>query len=281
MPSMKFIKRRITSVKNTQQIMKAMNMVAASKLQKAKKRLDTVRPLSLESMRIIKNASLCEGASESVFVTKREVKNTAYVVISGDRGLCGSYNANITKEALASMNEGKNEKIISVGVKSWEFFKRRRKNVMQQRYVGLSDTVYYEDAEHICNYLIRQYIAGEIDEAYIAYTHFETTLSHVPLVVKVLPIEGDPEQTFDNTEFDPDIAAFLEQAVPACLSMFIYGTLAESSVCEQAARMISMDSANHNAEEIIEDLTLMFNRKRQGIITQEINEIVSGANALQ
>ena len=281
MPSMKIIKRRIASVSNTQQIMKAMNLVAASKLQKAKSRLDAIRPLFYEVKRVMDGVH-CEDTMGNVFLEAREVKNVAYIVITSDRGLCGGYNANISKETLSFINNaGKNEKIITVGLKGWEYFRRRGKNILR-RYMGVSETSFYEDVEQIGNQLASLYKSGEIDEAYVAYTHFASMLSHVPRIVRVLPIGyKETADKHDMMEYEPDVNTFLERAVPRYLSVIIYGSMAESAVCEQVARMMSMDSASNNAEEIIEELTLDFNRKRQGIITQEVSEIVSGANALQ
>lgn len=282
MPTMKAIKRRRVSVTETQQIMKAMNLVATSKLQKAKKRLSSVRPLFDEMRQVIANAVCCDGAEDSVFVRPREVKNTAYVVVTSDRGLCGSYNLNISKEAYLHMDGKKKEKMICVGSKGRDYFRRRGKAI-KERYIGVSEAALYKDAQELGAKILELYLSGEVDEVYAAYTHFETVLSHKPTIVKILPLNKDlGEAKKKNTvTYEPTIEKFLEEMTPMFLDVFVYGAMVESAACEQAARMTSMDAAKKNAEDIINDLTLMYNRKRQGIITQEITEIVSGANALQ
>ncbi|MCL2767706.1 MAG: F0F1 ATP synthase subunit gamma, partial [Synergistaceae bacterium] len=170
MPSMKIIKRRIVSVRNTQQIMKAMDLVATSKLQKAQIRLNAIRPLYNETKRVMGGIKDFDGQSNNIFLRTREVKNTAYIIITSDRGLCGGYNVNVSKAALAHMLEDKREKMITVGLKGWEYFSRRRKNILQ-RYVGVSETALYADAERIGNLLASLYKSGEVDEAYVVYTH--------------------------------------------------------------------------------------------------------------
>ena len=287
MATMKAIKKRISSVNNTKKIMKAMDLVAASKLQKAKSRLDDVRPLC-DNIKLVMNgikAGLSRG-EEIAFGEEREVKNIVYIVLTSDRGLCGGYNANVSKEALACMNsnEGTQEKIITVGSKGWEFFRRRNKNVISKS-LGASETTTFEDAEVIGTQIATMYTSGEIDEAYLVYTHFETVLSHVPRVEKILPVRAQDNDESANVvvemSYDPDVSTFISYAVPMYLNVTIYGAMMEAAVCEYASRMTSMDAATRNAAEIIDDLTLDYNRKRQSMITQEITEIVSGANALK
>jgi F-type H+-transporting ATPase subunit gamma len=281
---MKIIKRRITSVRSTQQIMKAMDLVATSKLQKSKQRLETIRPLYNETKRVMDGVRGGSETSGNVFVKQREVKNTAYLLITSDRGLCGAYNTNVCRELFSFLTNAESaEQIFTAGTKGFDFLKRRSRNIVE-RYVGVSETAFYEDAERIGKQLIALYESGEVDEVYVAYTHFESMMAYEPKIVKILPVGGDSENEADkprNMEYEPDADTFLQNAVPLYVSVFIYGAMAESSVCEQAARMTSMNAASKNAGDIIDDLTLTFNRIRQGQITQEINEIVSGANALQ
>jgi len=283
---MKAIKKRISSVNNTKKIMKAMDLVAASKLQKAKARLDDVRPLYDNIKLVMDGIRKGVGSVEDVpFTEAREVKNIAYIILTSDRGLCGGYNANVSKEALACMksNEDAAEKIIAVGAKGWEYFRRRGKEVIA-RHAGASEATTFENAEHIGSRIASMYTSGEIDEAYLVYTHFETVLTHVPRSEKLLPIRMDSDEDGGSSiemSYDPDIHTFISYAVPMYLNVTIYGAMMESAVCENASRMTSMDAATRNAGEIIDNLTLEYNRKRQGMITQEITEIVSGANALQ
>ncbi|MCL2002377.1 MAG: ATP synthase F1 subunit gamma [Oscillospiraceae bacterium] len=282
MPSMKAIKRRITSVNSTQQIMKAMNLVAASKLQRAKAQLNSVRPLYIGMLELMESFDSNSDAAEHIFFRKREAKNIAYLVVTGDRGLCGGYNLNMGKEAMALIGSkaGTREHIVVVGAKGNDYFRRRGKNVIR-RFTTMADSASVEDAEQIAKLLTGLFVSGEVDEVHIAYTHFETILSHEPRTRKLLPLGGDSAVPGGEVIYDPGVQDFLDYAVPMYLSTVIYGAMVESGVCEQAARMTSMDAAARNAEEIIDDLTLVYNRKRQGAITQEITEIVSGANAIQ
>ena len=287
MATMKAIKKRISSVNNTKKIMKAMDLVAASKLQKARTRLDDVRPLYDNIRLVMDEIRAGLGADEDVpFAQEREVKNVAYVILTSDRGLCGGYNTNVAKEALTLMNDNADVqcKVMTVGFKGYEYFRRRGKDIIQ-RYAGANETTTFDDAELIGTQLASMYTSGEIDEAWLVYTHFETVLSHVPASMKLLPISAGPSGSGDSKpaemSYDPDIITFITSAVPMYLNVTIYGAMMESAVCEYASRMTSMSAATRNAGEIIDHLTLDYNRKRQGMITQEITEIVSGANALK
>ena len=286
MASIKMIKKRIISVNNMKKIMKAMNLVATSKLQKAKTRLDHIRPMYDNLKSVMDSIKAAVGDDESIlYAEEREVKNIAYIVLTSDRGLCGGFNTNISKEALAFVesNKGKQEKIITVGNKGLEFFRRRNKEIVHKTHAA-SEASAFADAEMLGSLIADMYRSGEADEVYIIYMHFETILAHVPHIVRLLPFKAersDEGGSRATMSYDPDAKTFIEHAVPMYLSISIYGAMMESVVCEQASRMTSMDSATRNAAEIIENLTLEYNRKRQGMITQEITEIVTGANALQ
>ena len=285
MSSMKTIKKRITSVNSTKKIMKAMNLVATSKLQKAKSRLDHIRPLFDNLNQVMDNIKAgLEPKDKLAFADVRDVKNIAYVIMSGDRGLCGGFNTNVSKEALAfiNSNKDKNEQIIAVGTKGWEYFRRRGKKIVH-RSAGPSEATAFSDAEALGHRCAEMFLSGEVDEVFLIYTHFESILAHVPYIVKLLPLHTDKENIVPSKvpmSYDPDAKTFMENAVPMYLNMSIYGAMMESAVCELASRMTSMDSATRNASDIIDNLTLEYNRKRQGLITQEITEIVTGANAL-
>jgi len=180
-------------------------------------------------------------------------------------------------------NAGKKEVIITVGNKGLEYLRRRGKDVLY-KFEGPTENTTYEDAELYGGMLYSMFMLGNIDEAYVVYTGFKTVLSHEPKAVRIIPIGSDDRDSGGSKRlmiYDPDIKGFLDYAVPLYLNTFVYGAMVESSVCENAARMTSMDSAANNAAEIVEDLTLVYNRTRQSIITQEITEIVSGANAIQ
>jgi len=287
MASIKAIKKRITSVSNTKKIMKAMNLVAASKLQKAKSRLDDIRPMYSDIKKVMENIKA--GVSDDMevpFTETRKVKNIAYLILTGDRGLCGGFNATLSKEAFAFVESQTDikEKIIAVGSKGWDYFRRRGKEIVH-RCEAASEASAFTDAEMLGNMVASMYTSGEVDEVYIIYTHFESVLAHVPCIEKLLPLSMAPDEGSGSVatfmSYDPDILTFIQHAVPMYLNITIFGAMMESAVCEQACRMTSMDSATRNATDIIDDLTLDFNRKRQSMITQEITEIVSGANALQ
>jgi F-type H+-transporting ATPase subunit gamma len=279
---MKTIKRRITSVETTKKIMKAMNMVAAAKLQKARVRLDAARPFADTAKQMIADFAHCEEAGEHACFRPRKVRHTAYIVITSDRGLCGSHNINLAEKVLSHIKAGRSEKILAVGIKGQEYFHARGKNIWRA-YPDVSETVFYEDAELIAGVLRSLYASGEVDEAYVAYTQFESALTHIPRLDRVLPVRHHPNMApgADGVRYDPDILSFIDQAMPMYLSAFLYAALIESSACEQAARMISMESAANNASDIIHKLTRAYNRRRQAAITQEISEIVSSANMLQ
>ena len=287
MATMKAIKKRISSVNNTKKIMKAMNLVATSKLQKARNRLENMRPLSSSLTEVMDSIRACVDDFDDIdFCKEREVKNIAYIVFTSDRGLCGSYNANVLKEALALVeaNGDKQEKIIAIGRKGWEYFYRRGKKI-EHRSHAASELASYSDAEVLGALVGKMFLSGEVDEVYVVSTRFQTVLSHIPNVAKLLPFKVERRDASSGSSpsmsFDPDPATFIQHAIPMFLNISIFSAMLESAVCEQASRMTSMDSATRNATEIIDKLTLEFNRVRQSKITQELIEIVTGANAVK
>ncbi len=282
MPSMKDIKQRMSNVRTTRQIIRAMDMVAATKLHKARIRLEGARPLYNAMQQSIAGLSHCEEAAQHAFVARREVKNTAYLVITSNKGLCGGYNINVSEKALAHMEQGRNEKIIVAGTKGYEYFRRYHKNILY-RITDIPEAQIYETAGRMGERICSLYLSGEVDEVYLAYTYFESTLSHLPRLERVLPVPieagGGPEA--NQMEYEPDVHTFIDHLVPLYLHTCFFAASAESVACEYAARMVNMDSAGKNATEVIDDLKRMYNRKRQAAITQELNEIVGGANILE
>ena len=280
MPSRKAIKRRVASVKTTRQIVRAMDMVAGTKLQKIKKWIYAARPLAEESTRMLAQLKRCEQAAGHVFFKEREGKRALYVLLTSDRGLCGSYNTNISATTLRHMNKNAlEEQIIAIGLRGKDYFTRREKRILQS-YSGMAETAFFEDARMIGKTLVSKFLSGEVDEVYVAYTHFVTVLTHEPRVVRVLPVGNQDEGPEDDNfgmKYGPDLMTVLDYAVPAYLNAFLYSAMLESAASEQASRMISMDAATKNATEIIDDLTRLYNRKRQAYITQEITEIIGGA----
>lgn len=281
MASMRDIKRRIKSVNSTQQITKAMYLVASSKLNKARNRLEDTRPFFKETRNVIANIVNGSSGISHPFLQKREVNSTAVIVISGDRGLCGGYNANVNKKALSAIKNPKTDKVITIGNKSKEFFKSRA-NVIQS-FVDISEKPTYEDALKIGRLALELFTKGEADEVYLTYTEFISTLSSEPKLIKLFPLDTNDFKQDDNssssslTMYEPSEEAVLEYVIPKYVNTVIFGALVESAVCELGARMTAMDSATENASEMIDSLNLVYNRARQSAITQEITEIVGGS----
>ena len=298
MPSMKAIKQRRASVKNMQQAMRAMNLVATAKLQRARQEWDNNQPFVTETDAMMLTAAADPSVSDHYFVKRRGTgKNAAYLVISSDRGKCGGYNINVAKAALTHARDNdKNPLIYVVGMRGLEYFLTRNQSILQYT-PSPTGTPSYEQAQHISKDLMKLYgdvqsqMAGEVDELYIVFTRFHSILSTEPVVVPLFPLvnrlhsreSGRKSESKIQTqmEYEPGADDFLTYMSSIYLTTYIYGAMMESVVCEQAARMLNMDAATNNATDIIDDLTLLFNRQRQSVITQEITEIVSGANALQ
>jgi len=296
MPSKKAIKQRVASVGTIKQIVKAMDMVAATKLQRTRARLEAARPLFDEVKGIMGALKTHEETVGNVFFQEPQGRRAAYAVITADRGLCGSYNMNVAAAALEHMESSRKETIIAIGLRGREYFGRRNKQILHC-YQDVSDTMFYEDARKIGNTLIELYTDKQVDEVYVVYTHYASVLHHEPRLLRVLPVEGAQRvsalptspaviarrETIKQSakfgiKFEPDFDTFLERAMPKYIGSILYGALLESGACEQAARMLSMEAATKNAETIIDDLTRTYNRKRQAEITQEIAEVVGGAN---
>ncbi len=276
--STKEIKNRIRSMESTKQITKAMEMVAASKLRRAQAQVQSSRPYFEILLSTISDIVDSTQDLSSTYLTARTVKRSAYVVIAGDRGLAGGYNSNVLKLAYEHM-EGKNAVVLPMGKKAVDFFKARQTPLLMENYreaedLGVSDC--FTAAKQLC----KAYRGGEVDEVFVVYTNFVSVLSQTPEVLKLLPLEHTPQEgkkTQSDILYEPDSVEALERIVPEYLGGALYGALCESRAAEQAARRTAMDSATQNADEMIADLSLKFNRARQAAITQEITEIVAGA----
>lgn len=287
MASMRDIKRRIKSVNSTQQITKAMNLVASSKLNRAKSRFNDTKPFFEATKGVITNVVKGSKGVSSPFMQERNGSGKALIiVVSGDKGLCGGYNSNVCKQALEIVSEKKAAAVITVGNKAKEFFKHKKIDIAES-FRDVSENPSYVDAYILGAKAIDMYEKGQVDEVYFVYTEFITTLTSEPKAIKLLPL--DPKD-FENddvphsstlTIYEPDEEAVLNYVIPKYVNTVIFGGMVESAVCELSARMTAMDSATENATEMIEHLNLVYNRVRQGAITQEITEIVSGSNALE
>ena len=275
--STKEIKNRIRSMESTKQITKAMEMVAASKLRRAQAQVQSSRPYFEILLSTIRDIVDSTQDLSSTYLTARPVKRSAYVVVAGDRGLAGGYNSNVLKLAYEHM-EGKDAVVLPFGKKTVDFFKARQIPTLMENYreaenLGVSDC--FTAAKQLC----KAYQSGEVDEVFVVYTDFISVLSQTPEVLRLLPLQHTPREGRSHTDilYEPDSVEALERIVPEYLGGALYGALCESRAAEQAARRTAMDSATQNADEMIADLSLKFNRARQAAITQEITEIVAGA----
>lgn len=283
----KEIKNRINSVQSTQQITKAMELVASSKMRKAKDRALASRPYFNTMYETVKDIATNTRGVRDVFLKQREVKNRCYIVIAGDRGLAGGYNSNIFKLTTAHM-DGRQEKVIALGKKSVEFFSKKGYDLLvSQDNVENCD---YEKTLEIANTAMDLYKKGEVDEVYISYTEFVSPLVQRPKLIKILPLVFEKDDTEVKSkeegrkarvQYLPSPEAVLSYIIPKYVSGIIYDGVIESSASEQSVRRNAMKSASDNADEMLSTLELSYNRARQSSITQEITEIVGGVEALK
>ena len=278
------IKRRIKGVSSTRQITKAMELVSSSKLRKSRQRQEKANPYYTTVLENIQNVLSTTGNIKHPLLDNREVKTSLYIVLSADRGLAGGYNANVMRLAENAIKEKNvNSKVITVGSKARDYFTRRSYDVVKS-FTGISEEPMFSDAREIGNIALKLYMSKEVDEINIVYTRFLSTISQDPKVLKLLPsgeVHEGSAKTKKLTEFEPSTEEVLDYLIPKYIQSSIYGALIESSTSEQAARRIAMESATDNAEEIIDELQISYNRARQAAITMEISEIVSGAEALK
>ncbi len=282
--NMKDIKRRIRSVESTMQITKAMELVASSKLRRAKERVEQARPYFYALQDTVSRV-LRENRFSSVYTEQRTVKKSLFVVIAGDRGLAGGYNAGVLKLATAEM-ANKQVSVLTIGKKAQEYFGKRGYEVLAD-YPGLAESLTISEIQPITADLLARFRAGEIDEIYLCYTAFVSPMTQEPRVVRLLPAaptsednKGAEKKKHGLVECDPSPETVLNAIIPEYIGGTIYGAVVESYASEQSARRMAMESASDNAGEMIEDLNLSYNRARQAAITQEITEIVAGSGAV-
>ena len=276
--STKEIKNRIRSMESTKQITKAMEMVAASKLRRAQAQIQNSRPY-FEILRSTIDEIVANNRDfSSPYLVSRPVKKVMYIVIAGDRGLAGGYNSNILKMVAARI-EGKDAVVLPIGKRSVDFFRSRKVPMLTDVYAEAA-SVGIGDCFSVSKQLSKAFLAGEFDEIHVAYTNFVSVLSQTPDTMQLLPLvhEGTVrEGIHSDFLYEPDCEEVFQAIVPEYLGGILYGALCESRASEQAARRTAMDSATSNAEDMIADLSLKFNRARQAAITQEITEIVAGS----
>ena len=278
--STKDIKNRIRSMESTKQITKAMEMVAASKLRQAQNRITASRPYFEILSNTISDIVATNRDFTSPYLRKREGNRALFVVIAGDRGLAGGYNSNVIKLAVARM-EGKEATVLPIGKKAVDYFRSKGYALLAETYAEAAD-VDIGDCFSIAKLLSKVWLAGNFDEIHVAYTNFVSVLSQTAAVRQLLPLIPEEREAASSrcvTLYEPEPEEVFASIVPEYLGGIVYGALCESRCAEQAARRTAMDSATSNAEDMIADLSLKYNRARQAAITQEITEIVAGAEA--
>ena len=283
MASMRDIKRRKSSIQSTQQITKAMKLVSTVKLQKARGRAEQTDPYFNYMYKTVSSMLARSGNINHPYLSAGDSDRKAVVAITSNRGLAGGYNSNIVK--LITDGDFKKEEldIYAVGGKGAEALARRGYNIVADASEVMENPT-YPDAVALCSKVLEAFAAGEVGEIYLAYTHFKNTVSQEAKLIKLLPIEIGPEDTAEDSNilmnYEPNEEEALNQIIPKYVTSLFYGALVEAVASENGARMQAMDSATSNAEDMISDLSLKYNRARQGSITQELTEIIAGANAI-
>jgi F-type H+-transporting ATPase subunit gamma len=288
MATLKAIRKRISSIRNTQQITKAMKMVSAAKLRRAQDAAVQARPYAEKMTELLKDVSARVSSEAHPLLQAREEKKIQLVLFTSDRGLCGGYNANLIRstEAFRRQNAGDKEiELTLVGRKGADHFRRRRATIVD-RYIGILTTPVEELAAEIADKLIARFINGETDAVYILYSNFRSALSQVPTLQKLLPValaETSGAEGQQQTEYlyEPGVQELLASLLPRITDVAVQRALLEATASEHGARMTAMDSATTNASKMMGSLTLQMNRARQASITRELMEIVGTAEALK
>ena len=295
MPSLDDLKKRIASVKSTQKITKAMKMVAAAKLRKAQEAAEQSRPYADNMTNLMDSISrgfIQTDSSRNLLTGNDEDKTYLLVLFTSERGLCGGFNSQISKslkeKIVELQKQNKEVKIICIGKKGYDIIKRQYSELIVDT-IDLSEikSVQYGDAKEISDRIIKMYFDAEFDKCLIFYNKFKSVISQVPTEQQVVPAEiveqtDDEDKVMDNNfiEFEPNEKEILEELLPLNFAVQIFKALLESSASEQGSRMSAMDNASRNASDMIDSLTLFYNRSRQAVITKELIEIISGAEAV-
>jgi F-type H+-transporting ATPase subunit gamma len=286
MPSLIDIRRRIRSVRNTQQITKAMKMVSAAKLRRAQDRVIAARPYGALLRQVLANVAAAAGANEQVagnpLLAQRPEMRIQLVLLTGDKGLAGAFNTNLVKGALRFVEDhsGASVEFELIGRKGRDFFRKRGVTISGE-HIGLTNKVQFTDAAAIATRLMERIRQDEIDAVYLIYNEFKSAMAQRLTVTKVLPIAVPPQTEAIDYIFEQPPEQMLESLLPKYVETEVYRALLESAAAEHAARMTAMESATNNAADMIDRLTLFMNRVRQASITKEIIEVVSGAAAAE
>ena len=287
MANLKEVKQRITSVTSTQQITKAMKMVSAAKLRRAQDKIVQMRPFSQKLTAVLNNVSAsAEGAADLVYAQKREVKKVLFVAVTSDKGLCGAFNSNIIKATQAAIRENFSQAevtIMPIGRKSMDFFKKTRYGI-KGNHAQLFQDLSVDAVWNAANEVMEAFVAGEFDQVFLVFNEFKNVATQIIRTEQFLPMAPMESTEAVTTETDyilePSREFIIQELVPKALRVQFYKALLESNASEHGARMTAMDKATENAGELLKELKLMYNRTRQAAITNEILEIVAGANAL-
>lgn len=285
MASLRDIETRIGSTKKTSQITKAMQMVSASKLTRAEQNAKAFVPYMEKIEEVVEAIASATKDSGHPMLTSRPVKKTAYIVVTSDRGLVGGYNSNILRavtKKIAERHASKDEvEIIAIGRKGYEFFNRLEYNVVDS-VIGVSDHPQFSEVKDLAKRAVGMFTDGKVDEVYLYYNHFISAISNEATERQLLPLTDLSTASAVSTyEFEPSADVILETLLPQYAETLIYGAVLDGKASEHASSMTAMQTATDNATELIDDLTLLFNRARQAAITQEITEIVGGVAALE
>ena len=289
MASLKEVKTRISSVVSTQQITKAMKMVAAAKLRKSQERIWQMRPFAKRMMTILQNLSSANADGDNWYSTVRPEEKILIVTISSDRGLCGSFNSNIFKgvlrliqEKYSAQNAKKNVTILAIGKRGLEYFSKRKYPVVGE-YVSLFQGLSFERSSEASQFIMNAFRKGEYNKVEIVYNIFKNVATQVLTVEQLLPVLPVPQVKRIEIDyiFEPNQEEIMTGLIPKSINVQLYKAILDSNASENGARMTAMDKANENAGELLKDLRLTYNRTRQAAITKEILEIVAGAEALK
>jgi F-type H+-transporting ATPase subunit gamma len=283
----KEIRLKITSIKNTQKITRAMEMVAASKMRKTQERMQATRPYSRKIAQIIRHLATANPEYKHPFMIEREVRKVGVILVSSDRGLCGGLNANLFRLALRKLRgwteAGVGVRLCVIGQKGASFFNSVGADIAAQ-VTKLGDRPHLESIIGVIKVMLDEYNAGTIDQLYVLHNEFVNTMTQKPDLVQLLPISAGEIGEANNRHWDylyePDAKEVLDQLLVRYVESIVFQGLVENNACEQAARMVAMKSASDNAGKLIKELQLIYNKARQAAITQEIAEIVGGAAAV-
>lgn len=296
MANLRDIRNRISSIENTQQITKAMKMVAAAKLRKAQQKMVATRPYAKKMQSVVGRLVSGAGTDNIVMRQPEETKTVLMIVVGSDKGLCGGFNNNLFKEVekfiaeeLDRFNKEGTLHLITIGRKAEAYFKKRNYHVVDTN-TGFFDNLNYEDTSEIMSAAIEKFAESTYDKVLIAFNEFKTVITQNRLIEEVLPINSQKLAELDDNKdnnqvidyiYEPDAQTILDEILPVHLKMQLWRAVLESNASEQGARMAAMDNATENAKELRDELKLKYNQARQSAITTEISEIVSGAAALE